>query len=97
MQKISTNGGQIPKNGQITANIVGRMSARIRDIEDETLKDLIALGSMENADPDEARAFRKFADAALGELYHELRKEFVVHIPLDQFEIFFKEGASRYK
>ncbi len=84
---------------QIEANIVGRMSARIRDIEDDTLKDLVALGSMENADPEEARAFRGFADAALGELYHELRKEFVVeeHVPLDQFEMFFEDGALRYK
>ena len=91
---------QISWEDQIKANIVGRMSASIRDIKDETLKDLVALGSMENADPEEARAFRQFADRALGELYHELRKEFVVegkHLALEQFDLYFKEGASRYK
>ena len=91
---------QISWEDQIKANIVGRMSASIRDIKDETLQDLVALGSMENADPEEARAFRQFADAALGDLYHELRKEFVVegmHLALEQFDVYFKEGASRYK
>jgi len=91
---------KISWDDQIKANIVGRMSARIRDIKDETLKDLVALGSMENADLEEARAFRTFADTALAELYHELRKEFVVegkHVPLDQFDVCFKDGASRYK
>ena len=91
---------KISWDDQIKANIVGRMSARLRDIEDDTLKDLVALGSMENADPGEAKAFRRFADTALGELYHELRKEFVVdggHVPLDQFDVYFKDGASRYK
>ena len=91
---------KISWDDQIKANIVGRMSARIRDIEDETLKDLVALGSMEHAEPEEARAFREFADTALAGIYHELRKEFVVdggHVPLDEFETFFKDGASRYK
>ena len=91
---------KISWNDQIKGNIVGRMSARIRDIEDETLKDLVALGSMENAEPEEARAFREFADAALGELYQELRKEFVVeggHVSLDEFETFFENGAACYK
>ncbi len=91
---------KISWDDQIKANIVGRMSARIRDIEDDTLKDLVALGSMENADPEEAGVFRRFADAALGEVYHELRKEFVVegkHIPLDRFDAYFTDGATRYK
>ena len=91
---------KISWDDQIKANIVGRMSARIRDIEDDSLKDLVALGSMEHAEPEEARAFQEFADTALAGIYHELRKEFVVdggHVPLDEFETFFKDGASRYK
>jgi len=91
---------RISWDDQIKANIVGRMSARIRDIGDESVKDLVALGAMENAEPEEARAFREFADTALGEIYQELRKEFVVdgeHVSLDEFETFFKDGALRYK
>ena len=86
---------QIGWGDQIKANIVGRMSASIRDIQDEALKDLVALGSMENADPDEARVFREFADKTLKKIYHELRTEFVVegkHLEVDQFDLYFKEG-----
>ena len=85
---------------QIQANIIGRLSATIRDIPDETLKDLVALGSMENAEPEEARAFREFADAALADLYSELRKEFVEegkHLPLDRFDVYFREGSKYYR
>ena len=37
---------------------------------------------------------------ALAEIYRDLRREFVVdgkHVPLDEFETFFKDGAERYK
>lgn len=84
---------------QIVANLVGRLSARIREIDDDNLQDKVALGSLgSDAEPEEVEAYRSFVKKNLAEIKVELLTEFVDEglVTLELFENYFTSGAERY-
>jgi hypothetical protein len=83
---------------QIQANITGRLNARIRDAEPAE-KDIIALGSMEDADPEDKEGYKTFITNALSEIKGELESEFVDegYLNMAEFETYFDESIASYK
>lgn len=84
---------RISWDDQIKANVKGRMQARIRDCEDSDLAASIALGMMEDADPEDKDVYSKWVSSQLDNLEVELRKEFVGdgYIRDSDFDIYFED------
>lgn len=89
---------RISWDDQITANINGRMNARMKMIKDEDLLDAVLVGMMEDADKETQEKFMKWANGERSELYEELRKEFVdeAYIKKDEFRKCFSNGWKSY-
>lgn len=83
---------------QISANIAGRLNARIRDCEDLDLKSQIALGMMEDADPEDILSYKSFVNKELELIKVELHNEFVGegYISDKEFNNAFEKGISQF-
>ena len=85
---------------QIKANLVGRIAARIRDIDNEQLKDQVSLGALgsASAEPAELAAYSQFVTKNLEEVQVELFKEFVEegYVDAAKFQQHFDKAAARY-
>jgi len=62
---------------QLRANVDGRVNAKIRDIDDDDIKASVAMGMMDNADEEDAIAYKSFITSVFIDLKSELKKEFV--------------------
>jgi len=87
---------QISWEDQIKSNIVGRLMARIKAVQDEDLQAKISLGMLEDAEEEDKKAYAEFIKKTLVDLRKELYSEFVSegYIKKDQFEAAFKEGSK---
>lgn len=90
---------RISYEAQITANIAGRINARIRVIPDEDLRASISMGILPDAEEEDLGALRTFLATALPELHDELYNEFVgeKYISAADFEKFFAAGSEQWK
>ena len=81
---------------QICSNIKGRLNARIRDCEDEELRDMLVTAQTEMAEEEDIRAYNAFIEKSLPELQKELEVEFVGegHISKTEFDQAFKDGTK---
>lgn len=81
---------------QILSNIKGRLNARIRDCEDEDLRDMLVTAQTEMAEKDDIIAYNAFIEKSLLDLQKELETEFVGegHISKTEFDKAFKEGTK---
>ncbi len=68
---------KISWDDQVKANFSGRMNKKIRECQNKDTQLAIALGMVEDADPEDRESYLKFAAIALEEIQEELYKEFV--------------------
>lgn len=81
---------------QISANLNGRIQARIRDL-DENTRSVISCGMMDEATEKERREYIKFMSSTLLELYDELSSEFVPkYITENEFKTYFEEARRPF-
>nr|QBK86002.1 MAG: uncharacterized protein LCMAC101_05970 [Marseillevirus LCMAC101] len=85
-------------DSQIIANMAGRLEARMRDCPDEDLRIRVALGMMQDSDPEDHEAYINFVKEQLIELRQELRKEFVSgkFVTGEVFEDIFDRGTKNW-
>ena len=92
---------RISWESQIIANMAGRMQARIREIQDENLRNSVGMGMLRDADPEDVAAYKKFIGENLAILHNELRQEFVLDKPHyvtdEEFSISFEKGAKQWE
>lgn len=83
---------------QIHANMAGRMQKKIREIEDEELKEMVVMGMIKDAEPEDRDAFVLFVTENIGNLKKELEKEFVGegHVTQEEFDGYFESGTSEW-
>jgi hypothetical protein len=83
---------------QICANIAGRVNAKIRDIEDESLKTRVTLGGMEGAEDEDHKIYRSFIDRVLEDIRAEMYKEFVggKYVTVKEFDEYFAKARSQF-
>jgi hypothetical protein len=62
---------------QIKSNVSGRMNKKIRDCSDKNIQMAVAMGMIEDADPEDREIYLKFASTTFEEVAQELFKEFV--------------------
>lgn len=76
---------------QITANLAGRIKARIRDIPDQDVRASVSMATFPDANEEDVAIYRKFIGDALEELRNELYNEFVGdgYISRENFELYF--------
>jgi len=81
---------------QIKANIVGRMNARIQAIEDEDQRGSASMGCLDDAEPEDVKAYKDFIMKNVVTLRAELRKEFVGegYIREAEFNEYFERGVK---
>lgn len=81
---------------QIKANIAGRMNARMRDVESDDLRASISLGMLEDADEEDAKAYRQFISDNLLPIRQQLEKEFVDdgYVKKAEFDTLFDDSAK---
>ena len=87
---------RISYRDQIKSNVSGRIQALVRDEPDEAVRDQLALGAMDDADPDSRKIYRKWMETKLNLLVKELWKEFsaVKGMKKQEFDEAFGEAAQ---
>lgn len=68
---------KISWHDQIMSNIVGRLNARIRNCEDEDVREACSIAQTELADEEDIKVYNDFIKSSLVDLKDELYKEFV--------------------
>ena len=88
---------EISYESQVCANVIGRLAAKIRDIDDEVLREKVNLGGMEGAEEECRKIYRSFVDRVLEEIRSEMQKEFVggKYITVAQFNEYFVKAKSQ--
>lgn len=83
---------------QVVANVVGRMNARIRAIEDEKLLDQVVTAPLPDAPAAAKAAYAEYVAAELADLRAELHEEFVGegHVADAEFADYFAKGAAKF-
>ena len=83
---------------QIIANVAGRVSAKVRDLDDADFKASVTMGMSKDADESDLESYRTFIEPAFKELYDELYKEFVEdrYITAKQFEEYFDKAREQW-
>lgn len=78
---------------QIKANVVGRMNAKMRDIEDEELAGKVTMGMLEEAEEEDRVAYADFIRASRPDIRTEMEDEFVKgkYLSATDFERIFNE------
>lgn len=89
---------RISYESQITANLAGRINARVKLITDADLRASIAMGMLEDADEEDIAAFKSFLSTTLPELKIELYKEFVgeKYISAAEFDKFYLAAEKQW-
>lgn len=82
---------------QLTANIVGRMNARMRDCKDDEIKEILEIARTELASEQEKETYLSFIKENLEDLKVELYSEFVEenHLTEDEFNAYFQKGSQQ--
>jgi len=80
---------------QIKANIAGRMNAKIRDIDDEDLKNSVTMGMMDDAEESDKKIYTEFINSSVSGLKIDLEKEFVEegYIKSTEFNDYFDKSV----
>lgn len=88
---------------QIAANIAARFNAKVQSLSssskegDEELQGALVNAFFPNPDEEDLRKYREFMKTYRGELYDELKPEFVPScVSLEDFDKAFKEGMKEY-
>lgn len=87
---------KISYRDQIKSNVSGRIQALVRDEPDETVRDMLSIGVMDDADESTRKAYRKWMEVKLNLLVKELWGEFskVKGIKKSEFDEAFAEAAK---
>lgn len=85
-------------DSQITANLAGRINARVRDIPDSDLRASVAAGMLPDANEEDQAAYKTFILGALKDLYSEMYQEFVSekYITADEFDKYFLAAKKEW-
>lgn len=85
-------------DSQIIANMAGRLEARMRDCPDEDLRIRVALGMVDDSDPQDREVYINFVREQLEELKRELKEEFVggKYVNDQEFEDAFSKGSKNW-
>lgn len=83
---------------QITANLAGRIKARIRDIPDSDVRASVSMATFPDASEEDIEIYKTFMDAALESIRAELYGEFVGdgYITHDQFVLYFENAKKAW-
>ena len=89
---------RIGYDSQITANLAGRINARVRGIENPDLRASVASGMQSDASEEDREAYKSFIFTAVNEIRDEMYKEFVgdKYITADQFEDYFTAAKKEW-
>lgn len=84
---------------QISANIVGRLNALMRDCEDPDLKECLEVARTDLATEEEIARYDLFVKENLESIKYELYDEFVGgnHVSEEEFESHFQSGIAKLK
>jgi hypothetical protein len=83
---------------QITANLSGRLNARIRDMDDLRLQEkVLSEMTIESSRYDVRKNFLKFLRKHILEIRGELYEEFKNHISDADFDLYFRGAISMYE
>lgn len=96
---LETGDVKISYEDQIVSNVAGRIQARIRHIEDESLQESIVLATMVNPEDEHVSKFKNFILSIEGPLKRELYTEFVdcEFVSKEEFEKSFERGMHDWK
>jgi len=90
---------RIDYDTQIVGCISGRIQARIRNISDESLRDSVSMGMLDDASPEDKITYNKFISSSLKEIKRELHKEYIIDTQLlkeEEFEKIFTEASTKW-
>lgn len=83
---------------QLIANVIGRLNARINQIEDDKVRDLVLEEMTVPCGEYEKRLnFLKFFRQHISEIKEELYDEFKIHISNDEFDLYFRKAIMKYE
>lgn len=85
-------------DSQITANLAGRINARVRDIPDSDLRASVAAGMLPDANEEDQAAYKTFILGTLKDLYCEMYQEFVSekYITAEEFDKYFLAAKKEW-
>lgn len=85
-------------DSQITANLAGRINARVRDIPDSDLRASVAAGMLPDASDEDQAAYKTFILETLKDLYEELYREFVSekYLTAEDFDKYFSAAKKEW-
>lgn len=89
---------KISWENQITANVKGRIDARVRSCTDDNLQATLTFGMMEDADKEDQEVYIKFALDSLVTIEKELYLEFVGegHVSSNEFDKYITNIRERF-
>jgi hypothetical protein len=89
---------RISYGSQITANLAGRINARVRKTSDSDIRAAISSGMLPEADETDKEIYKNFIIPTLKELKDELQSEFVgeKYISQEEFNVYFNEAEKMW-
>lgn len=91
-------GIRISWRDQITANLNGRLNARIKEMDDLRLQEKVLNEmTLDTGNFGERKHFLKFLLSCLSEIREELYEEFKGHISDTDFDLYFRSAVSMYE